>query len=207
VKEFSEFWLNNGTPDKSTALPVKLFNFAVQKTGSNNVTVNWTVGSENNVARFEIEVARGEADLQNNNFQKIGEVVSRGNSTAQQQYSFIDEEEFKTGARYYRIKTVNQDGSFVYSIIRSVVFDAITIWQLMPNPSTGKFYFIYQANNNELLNAQITDAIGKQIKAYAVKGNGFVQKLTIDLTNHPAGIYFLRIHLNNKEQIFKLYKK
>jgi hypothetical protein len=125
----------------------------------------------------------------------------------QQQYSFIDGEDFKTGARYYRVKTVNQDGSFAFSVIRSVVFDAVTSWKVMPNPSTGKFYFIYQSGSNKILNAQITDAIGKQLKTYALKGNGFLQKLNIDLTNHAAGIYFLRIQLNDKEQTYKLKKK
>jgi hypothetical protein len=86
------------------------------------------------------------------------------------------------------------------------VFDAVTTWKVMPNPSTGKFYFIYQSDNNEILNAQITDAIGKQLKTYTLKGNGFLQKLNIDLTTHAAGIYFLRIQLNGKEQTYKLYK-
>jgi hypothetical protein len=207
VKEFSEFWLNNGAPDRSTALPVKLFNFSVQKTGLTDVTVNWTVGSESNVVRYEIEVARGNADLQNNNFQKIGEVTSSGNSTVQQQYSFADQEELKTGPRYYRIKTINQDGSFSYSIIRSVVFDPFTAWQVMPNPSTGKFYFVYHSDNNEILNAQVTDAIGKQLKTYVLKGSVQMQKLNIDLSGQAAGIYFLRIKLNGKEQTYKLYKK
>jgi hypothetical protein len=207
VKDFSEFWLNNGSPDRSTPLPVKFLNFSVQKTGTEDVTINWAVGSENNVARYEIEIARTDADLQSGNFQKIGEVTSQGNSTTQQQYGFIDKETFKNGARYYRIKIINKDGSFTYSLIRSLVFNSITTMRVLPNPSPGLFYLVYQANTGETVNMQLTDAIGKLIKTYINIGNGSPQKLTIDLSGFAAGIYMLQIQVNGKLQTFKLYKK
>ena len=147
--------------------------------------------------------------LQSNNFQKIGDVPATGNNTNQQQYSFIDRENFKSGTRYYRIKTVNQDGSYSYSVIRSVVFDIITAWQIAPNPSAGLFYLIYNANNGEEINIQLSDAIGKVLKVYTIKGSGFVQKLPIDLStnNYPAGIYILQTQRNEATQTFKLHKR
>lgn len=208
VKEFSEFWLNNGTPDRSTPLPVKLFNFSVQKTGTGDVTVSWTVGTESNVARYEVELAPSTADLQANNFEKIGEVAG-GNSTVQLQYSFVDKESFKSGVRYYRIKTINQDGSFVYSLTRSLIFDVIANWQVVPNPSSGLFTLVYQAGLGETVNLQISDAIGKVIKTYSGKANGLVQKLIIDLSNkaYSTGIYMLQLKTGGKLQTFKLYKQ
>jgi hypothetical protein len=208
VKDFSEFWLSNGISN-GTTLPVKLFSFSVQKTGLEDVAISWIVGTENNVARYEIELARTDADLQNNNFQKIGEVASRGNSTSQQQYTFTDNETFKTGARYYRIKTVNLDGSFSYSIIRSVVFNTIIDWQVMPNPSSGLFYLVYQANLGETMDVQVLDAIGRAIKTYNIAGNGLAQKLPIDLSAavYAPGIYILQLDINGKSQTFKLYKR
>jgi len=209
VKDFSEFWLNSGAPNGGTTLPVKLFNFSAQRTGSEDVAVNWTVGTETNVSRYEIELARNSSDLQANNFKKIGEIAAAGNSSNQQQYNFIDKENFKSGTRYYRIKTVNQDGSHNYSIIRSVVFDLITNWQIAPNPSSGLFYLIYNANMGEEINIQLTDAIGKVLKTYSIKGSGFVEKLPIDLSkqNYPAGIYILQTQLNSKRETFKLHKR
>ena len=209
VKDFSEFWLNSGALNGSTTLPVKLFHFSVQKTGAEDVAVNWTVGTESNVDRYEIEVARDASDLQANNFEKIGAIAAAGNTNTQQQYSFIDKENFKSGARYYRIKTVNKDGSFSYSVTRSVVFDVIANWQIAPNPSSGLFYLIYNANIGEEINVQLTDAIGKVLKRYTTKGDGGVQKLAIDLSieNYPAGIYILQTRQNDHRQTFKLYKR
>ncbi len=208
VKDFSEFWLNNGGFEKSISLPVKLLSFSVQKTAGVNALVSWNVGTETNVVRYEIEVAKTSADLQTNNFLKIGEVPASGNNSSQQQYSFTDNEDFKSGERYYRIKIINKDGSATYSIIRSIVFELITTWQVVPNPSTGLFYLVYQSNVGEEINIQLTDAIGKIVKVNSVVGNGSLQKLTIDLSakSFAAGIYFLQAEIKGQNQVFKLYK-
>ena len=136
-------------------------------------------------------------------------MAAEGNNATQQQYSFIDKENFKSGTRYYRIKTVNDDGSFSYSVIRSVVFETITNWQIAPNPSSGLFYLIYTANIGEEINIQLTDAIGRILKIYTTKGNGSVQKLVIDLSSdgYARGIYFLQTQLNGNTKTFKLYKR
>jgi hypothetical protein len=209
VKNFSEFWLNNGAIDKSSTLPVKLLNFSAQKIAGLDALLTWSVGTETNVVRYEVEVARTSADLQANNFQKIGEVQANGNNSSQQQYSFSDKEDFKSGERYYRIKTINQDGSFSYSIIRSVVFEVVTEWQVVPNPSSGLFYLVCQANTGEEINIQVTDAIGKIIKLSTVAGNGSLQKIAVDLSakSFATGIYFLQAETKAKKQVFKIYKK
>ena len=201
VKDFSEFWLNNGALDKSTTLPVKLLHFSAQKSTAEDALLNWSVGTETNVLRYEIEVARSAAGLQAGKFEKIGEVPANASSASQQQYSFIDQESFKSGDRYYRLKTINQDGSFTYSIIRSVIFDIVTSWQVVPNPSTGMFFLVCHADVGEEINIQLTDAIGKLIKHTTVKGNGFVQKFAIDISpkSYSSGIYFLQGEISGKE--------
>jgi Secretion system C-terminal sorting domain len=206
VKDFSEFWLNNGGFNKTAPLPVKLLDLTVQKL-NNDVLVKWKTGSEANVDRYEIEVARGNLDLQAGDFSKIGEVISAGSSTSGNNYNFTDTETEKFGPRYYRLKIVNQDGSFTYSPIRSVVFSEAVLWQVYPNPSKGIFNFIFQLNNNEALNGRILDAKGSLIKEYRMDGNGFLQKLSIDLTMMANGVYLLQIDAGGKKQAFKLYKQ
>lgn len=50
----------------------------------------WVTASEYNVNRYEIEIARGNTGYQQNDFQKIGEVTSLGNSVQERRYSFTD---------------------------------------------------------------------------------------------------------------------
>ncbi|MGH2552721.1 MAG: S8 family serine peptidase, partial [Chitinophagaceae bacterium] len=122
VKNFSEFWLNNGGLNKNTPLPVQLINFMARKKNGKDVIAEWATASEFNVNRFEVELARGNSAYLQNQFIKIGEVVSIGNTSTEQHYSFIDIETNKSGVRYYRLKIIDNDGRFSYSPIRPVVF-------------------------------------------------------------------------------------
>jgi hypothetical protein len=207
VKDFSEFWLNNGGIDKSSPLPVKLLDFTAQKQSNDDVLVKWKSGSENNVDKYEIELARGNAELQAGHFIKIGEVASLGNTTSARTYTFTDTEADKVGARYYRLKIVNMDGSFNYSPIRSVVFDQPLTWSVYPNPSHGLFSLIYQLNNNDKLYARVIDAKGSLVKEYYRTANGFLQKLNVDLLTSANGVYLLQIDAQGKKQTFKLFKQ
>ncbi len=205
VKEFSEFWLNNGGFSKSSALPVKLLEFTADKSDT-DVDVRWKVGGETDVVKYEIELARGNAALQVSDFVKIGEVFSLGNTNNNRNYFFADTEADKFGPRYYRMKIVNLDGSFTYSPIRSVIFNNAVLWKVYPNPSSGSFNLIYQLGTPETLSAVVLDAKGSVVKEYHKKGNGFVQKLIIDLTIQSSGVYLLQIDAGGKKQTFKLHR-
>jgi hypothetical protein len=209
VKDFSEFWLNIGGLDKSTALPVKLMDFTASKLANNEVLLKWEVGSETNVLRYEIELARSEADLNAARFTKIGEVMSRGNNTTLQAYNFTDTETGKSGVRYYRLKIVNADGSFHYSVVRSIVFEDAVTWQVYPNPSNGVFNLVYRLNTSEKLQARVFDGNGRLVQEYATTGSGFLQKISIDLSKatYANGIYLLQITARGSNHSFKLYKQ
>jgi hypothetical protein len=206
VKDFSEFWLNNGGIDKISSLPVKLLDFIAVKR-NNDVVLTWITGSETNVARYEIEFARGDAELQAGHFIKIGETMVTGNTPTSRTYTFIDKEADKFGYRYYRLKTVNIDGSVSYSPVRSVKFEDAVLWKVYPNPSKGLFSLVYQLNTDEEVYARVIDTKGSVIKEYRRKANGILQKLNIELFDKPVGVYLLEINASGQKQVFKLYKR
>lgn len=209
VKDFSEFWLNNGGPDNNQALPVELISFTVKKNAAGDVVTAWITASENNTAGFEIELARGNEEYRQNHFVKIGVVNSQGNSTTEQHYQFTDAENNKQGVRYYRLKIVDQDGKFTYSSIRAVVFDEEIKWQVYPNPSSGIFNLVYQANEGESIILKIHDMNGKLIRQARLTANAFIQKSTIDLggPQFASGMYLLEITTGDRKQMFRLLKK
>ncbi len=209
VKDFSEFWLNNGGPGNIQPLPVDLISFTANKNENDDVVANWATASENNTARFEIELARGNDGLSQNDFIKIGEVSSQGNSTTEQRYQFTDVENNKAGVRYYRLKIVDHDGKFTYSIIRAVVFDAEIKWQVYPNPSPGLFNLAYQVGAGEKVTIKVHDINGKLIKQVQSAANAFIQKTTIDLSGpqFAPGIYLLEVGTGEKKQVFRLLKR
>ncbi|HEY1022485.1 MAG TPA: T9SS type A sorting domain-containing protein, partial [Flavisolibacter sp.] len=208
VKSFSEFWLNGGGTDQLTPLPVKLMNFTAVRQGP-DAALQWRIGSESNVIRYEIEVARGTPAMQAALFENLGEVASGGYTTAIRDYRFTDTDPDKFGARYYRLKIVNADGSFHYSPVRMVLFEEVVLWQVYPNPGTGLFSLIYQLSSNAPLDVRLYDARGRLVKEFSTVATGFPQKLSLDISanNYASGIYLLRVYSGEKEQVFKLYKQ
>lgn len=210
VKDFSEFWLNNGGFDRNQPLPVKLVSFtAKKKPASGDVLVEWITSNELNVHHFEIEMAKGNSAYQQNSFIKIGEVASLGNSTQDQYYSFTDIEANKTGIRYYRLKVVDINGSITYSVIRPVVFNDEIKWQVSPNPSSGVFGLLCQAAEGTTIKVKVYDLNGRMVKEQQVIANGFVQKINIELVpgRFANGLYLLEASSGEKKELFKLIRQ
>lgn len=209
VKDFSEFWLNNGAFDKQTPLPAELISFTAKKKNKTDVLAEWVTATEYNVNRYELEVAKGNTDYQNNRFVKIAEIRSPGNSNSQRQYSYTDIETGKHGVYYYRLKIIDQDNSFVYSAIRPVMFNEQIQLQVYPNPSAGIFNLVYQLNKEEIMLVKIYDTNGRLIRQVHVTGTGFLQKTHIDLQSsvYASGVYHVLVSTGDQQQSIRLVKQ
>src|SRR4030095_13437108 len=140
------------------------------------VLVEWKTASEQNISHFEIEVAKGDNNFQNNNFEKIGEVTSPGNSNSERSYSFTDNEAGKLAIRYYRLKIVYNNNTYIYSPVRPVIFDDDIQWQVFSNSSDGEYKFQYNLARNEIMNVKIYDVSGRLVKEMKLNGNGYVEQ-------------------------------
>jgi hypothetical protein len=209
TKDFSEFWLNNGGIDKQSPLPLELVSFTAKKKGSKDVIAEWKTASEQNVSYFEIEVAKGNTDYQSGRFVKLGKVMSPGNSNSERSYSFTDVEVGKSGIRYYRLKIVDNDNTFVYSPVRPVIFNDEIQWQVYPNPSNGVYNFVYQLDQGQSANIKVYDASSRIVKRMNITGNGFVQKTQVDLkaAKFAPGVYLLLAEVADKKYSIRLIKR
>lgn len=209
VKDFSEFWLNNGGLSGDQSLPVQLLSFDAEKRNGKDVLARWKVAAEYNVNRYEIEMAKGNTAVQQNQFIKMGETASRGNSFTPQEYSFTDTDPQKTGVRYYRLKIIDQDGSIRYSALRPVFFSDDFSWQVYPNPSKGLFMLLMQQESNEKINVAVYDVNGKRVKQQEIMANGYVQKINVDLqaVQYPAGMYMIEVNAGGRKEVFKVVKQ
>ena len=173
------------------------------------MAVEWTAASEYYTARYEVELAKGNEEYRLNHFVKIGEVKSNGNIATQEHYQFIDLENQKSGVRYYRLKTIDHDGSFSYSVVRAVMFTHELQWQIFPNPSSGMFNLAYQLSEGETVTGNIFDINGKLIRHVQFTGNAFIQKAEIDLSGpqFAPGLYFLQVKTGGRKQVFRLLKQ
>ena len=209
VKNFSEFWLNSGGLGKVHPLRNEMIQFSTQKINTKNVLAEWVMASENNIVRYEVEVARGNEDWRNGRYYRIGQVNSIGNTNLSSRYSFIDIESGKSGIRYYRIKVIYSDGGFTYSEISSVIYTDEIVLLIYPNPSAnGIFNLVYQLESGQAIRLQVFDAAGRLLKSINAVADGFLQKQVVDFSSHvfPGGMYLFNITMNELTQVFRVIK-
>ncbi|MCX8019274.1 MAG: S8 family serine peptidase [Chitinophagaceae bacterium] len=201
VKDFSEFWLNNGWINGITPLPLQLLSFSAQKINANDVLLQWITENEQNVSHFEIQVARGNQAYRQNQFQTIFRVPAVGNSTFRQNYQYTDSSSFKSGIYYYRLKIIEQNGNFSYSAIRPVYFTRDWKPAIYPNPSEGEFYLVAQAPEGASISLNMTDASGRRIIQQVYKATGMVQKFVIDISapRYRNGLYLLEMVIRDHQ--------
>ncbi len=87
----------------------------------NNITLNWQTTQEINVKEYSVERRSSSGP-----FTEIALVAAKGNNSV---YSYVDENAFKTNdALYlYRLKIIENDGTYSYSIEVAVSHNPTTV--------------------------------------------------------------------------------
>ena len=178
-------------------LPLKLLSFTAQKE-NNNVLLNWQTANEVNVSHINIQRSISEVSG-GSEFTTIGKVnvgVSR--------YSFLDDKLPNTNDKltlFYRLETVDKDGSKTYSTIQQITIKPQTPNILIyPNPAKD-FVTIECAGAKEIL---IIDYLGKTIKQI----NNPTQPQTINTKQFAKGVYVVKaIETNGSVGITKFVKE
>jgi hypothetical protein len=196
VDSLNDFSLFTGMTGINT-LPVKLVTFSAARS-LQDVMVKWTTTSEINTRTFEIQRA-----FDGMNFNTIGEVKANGSSNLPVSYKFTDKNSMniKSGsALYYRLKMIDNDGSYKYSDIAVVNPEAqnIPAMTVYPNPSNG--HFIIDNMNGLETKAKLTDITGKTIDEFIVQP-GTKQ---LDYSTVKEGIYFLQVSNEKLQQTYKI---
>lgn len=179
-------------------LPVEMHSFTVEKEGEDAI-VTWTTASEENSDYFELQVAEGDALFSDSEaFSSLGVIPAMGTSRELTTYRFVDRQENKTGYRYYRIKSVDKDGSVEYSDLRALRFESFNAqFNLYPNPFKEELNFVY--SGDEDLNTQFTliDQLGRVVKQFEYDLQKY-ERITFNFgADIPAGNY--RLHIVNQK--------
>ena len=184
-------------------LPVALISFTATTEGS-KTHLTWATANEQNNAGFEVE--RSTDGIY---FSKIGFVRGAGNSTTQRDYTFMDGDAAiccgssttttYCGSTYYRLKQTDFDGKYEYSNIVTLGSNTDATVSVYPNPSTGVFTIDGKGWSGQATTAVISNSLG-QTYTVAINGN------QINLTEFPAGVYFLRLQLGERARVIRLVK-
>ncbi|KAB2920659.1 MAG: hypothetical protein F9K22_14870, partial [Bacteroidetes bacterium] len=155
------------------ALPVELTSFTAVAKGR-GVELAWKTATELNNKGFEIQ--RTELNHRNigslnqstdgsmNQWHGIGFIAGHGTTNAPQSYSFVDNN--TSGAVLYRLKQVNNDGSFTYSSAVEVTVAAPVQYSLNqnhPNPFNPATTISYSLPAAGFVSLKVYDILGKEV--------------------------------------------
>jgi len=165
------------------ALPIELLYFKASK-GIGGVSLSWATASELNFDYFDIEKS---AD--GNDFQSIGSVTGHGTTNERHDYALADEKPC-IGKNYYRLKSVDLDGSAEYFRVVLVDFDGSKEFAVYPNPSDGITMNI-QTNFFPQTRAFVVvyNTSGAEMARFEVFGNKSVLDIPVPLA---AGVYYAK---------------
>jgi hypothetical protein len=206
IVQFTYRATDNGNPSQfSTAtvtlvypaktLPVEFISFDAKKSGS-GVLLTWSVGTEVNVDRYEVERSNDGAK-----FTKIGSLLATHNSS----YSFTDLQPL-TGTSYYRVRNVDHDGQFKYTIVLKYQNgNAIGLFKAFPTVTQGMVTFQHPSAREHAV-ITITSLEGKTLRSI-IPAHGSIST-PIDFSALPAGTYLLRYQGESSQpETFKILKQ
>lgn len=167
-------------------LPITLLYFTAEVSDHHSVNLKWATSTEENFDRFILE-----RSLSGSDFKPIYEVQGFGRDifAVESKYQYEDEKPI-IGNNYYRLKSIDQDGSFEYYGIRVVKLAGPKQLFVYPNPSSGNsISFGINFNPSESDQILIVNNLGVELARLPV----YQTENNIQFSNELAsGVYILK---------------
>jgi len=162
-------------------MPLKLLGFTATKAGK-TARLAWQTTEEENTKVFLVEYSSN-----GQQFQSIGSIDAKGNNagSATNHYSF-DHATPLQGNNYYRLKMMDNDGSFTYSAVEFINMQQNSRFTISPNPATNRL--------------QVKGANIKKVEVLGLAGNTLITQnnttgavIQLNISHLSAGGYIVRI--------------
>lgn len=181
----------------SSVLPIEFISFKPKFKNDNSVVLTWKTASEYNNDYFEVQ-----RSVDTETWESIGCVKGNGNSHWVSTYTFTDDHPYP-GFSYYKLKQMDFDHKFRYSIIASVKTDTnqietkenITVYA---NPANNELW-VKIDNKTKDSDMQIYNFSGQNILNSSISKS----EQSIDLKEYPEGMYIVIV----EDKLFKIIKE
>ncbi|MDO7852978.1 T9SS type A sorting domain-containing protein [Hymenobacter convexus] len=169
--------------NSANPLPVELVRFTAEPQQA-DALLKWATASEKNNDRFEVE-----ASADGRTFRRIGHVAGHGSTTQAHEYQFTDPAivRYGTSLVYYRLRQVDLDGTFAYSLVRTVAVRGLAGLALFPNPTTQAATLTGAKPGAAVT---VFDAVGRLVLAIPADAAGTAQLALPD--GFATGVYVVR---------------
>lgn len=187
-------------------LPVELSSFSASVIG-NGVKLNWRTETETNNYGFEIQRLQDYTITKLQDWKTIGFVEGYGNSNSPKDYTYTDAS-VTSGTYGYRLKQIDNDGTFSYSKIIEVDLGAPTKYELAQNfpnpfnPTTAISFTLPETGNVRLT---VFNLLGQEVATLVneVKEAG-MHIINFNAEGLNSGVYIYRIESGSFNEVRKM---
>jgi len=182
------------------ALPVELSSFTSSVNGR-QVNLNWETKTEVNSNQFEIDRALQSSKDASLNWVSVGTVKASGLSNSTKDYSYSDTK-LQSGKYHYRIKMVDNNGSFSYSsveVAEVAIPKDFAVSQNYPNPFNPSTKIDYQVPVDAKVVMEVYNITGQKVMEL-VNQQMSAGYYTVDFgaSKLSSGVYIYRLAASDK---------
>jgi hypothetical protein len=171
-------------------LPVEWLYFSATP-DSSQVNLNWATATEINNAGFDIE--RSADGIYFTYLQSVP-AHGNGNSTTTQTYKSVDKQPLPNTS-YYRLKQLDINGVYKYSVIVPVNFNQSSFIEVFPNPASTNL-FMHVSKEYDHATIKLVDALGREVLSQTIYSSD-INSININLL--APGVYYMM--LNDKAEM------
>lgn len=180
---------------KSGGLPVNFISFTANRINNGNIELKWVTENEVNNKHFEVQRSKSGGQ-----FETIGLVNAIVSPDLTKHYRFTDAQPLP-GNSYYRLKQVDIDGKFEYSVTKRVlVRDDLTQLSVYPNPSRDRVIVTVSSEGGYL---QLIDIYGRRLLTQRLTSTAH----SLSLGNYSNGAYWLVYEKDGNKTVQQIIKQ
>ena len=178
-----------------TILPLQLLSFRAG-IEAGQVALKWTTTNEDNVSHFEVEQS-----IDGRSFTKVGSLIAL-NRLGTNSYSLKDN--LKSGIIYYRLKTVDIDGNYIYSdvvVVSGSTFHNVSVY---PNPAKDKI-LIEHPKTDSATWVRVMNIAGMTVARQQLPAG--ISVTQFDVSSFAPGTYLLTIESKSDKESVRFTKQ
>jgi hypothetical protein len=183
----------------NTVLPVDLLMFNGDNYDDNTNKLVWKVAQETEMKKYTVQRSSNAVE-----FTDLGDVLS-SNSASEHSYTFYDKQ-INREINYYRLKMVNNNGSYKYSGTIALNNDPkaeFIVEKIFPNPTRSKIYVSVELPSSGVVQMEIIDMMGHVIQRSDNTLSYGRRLLEADMENSPKGMYYIKLTYNGNIRVEK----
>ena len=174
---------------------IELGNIAATNEGQRH-RIDWNTLNEEAGDKFEVQRSNNGRE-----FATMQTVPARG---AAGQYMVYDERPAH-GRTYYRLKTIDKDGRIKFSKVVSAYLaqQGEFVLEAYPNPVKNQLNISISGTINGKASVTMLNMVGTVVDQIDVLRN----QVSIDMSKHPAGVYYIRYQDNKNNKVIRISKQ